>query len=132
MFTHTPRSFARLGLLSAGYDLAVTWPLMTPLTLGWLYALIGTLHGSLGLPAPMPLDVHGTMFANFAGSVVVIWSLARLVVRDQRLTRFDAGARWLFSAWMLTALLNGASPVLWVMLVIEAGMAVAQSLPLKR
>lgn len=49
-----------------------------------------------------------------------------------RLARYDAAGRWVFSAWMLNALLNGASPLLWGFLVVEPGFAVLQSLPLRR
>lgn len=132
MLTHTTASYTRLAKLSAIYDLAVTWPLILPITVGILFGLIGQLHGALGIAPPHLLDPHGMVFANFTGSVVIIWATARLLIKDLRLTRLDAVGRWLFSLAMLRAILNGASPVFYLMIVVELGFAVAQSLPMRK
>lgn len=127
----TPSTFSRIYRISAWYDVAVTWPFATPLTLAAMWNVMNGLHGSLALPALPGLSVHGTLFANFFGSVVLIWSAVRLIRNDPRLARYDAAGRWLFSAWMVNALMHGGSPLLGAFLTIELGFAVLQSLPVR-
>jgi hypothetical protein len=128
----TPLTFSKLYRVSAWYDLLVTWPYMTPITLAAMWSALNGLHGQAGF-SPLPeLTVYGVLFANFFGTVVIIWSVVRLRLNDPKLARYDAVGRWLFSAWMLQALLNGASPLLWGFLAIELGFAVLQSLPLRQ
>ncbi|MFY0618589.1 hypothetical protein [Shimia sp.] len=127
----SPNAFHRLFRISAWYDVLITWPYMTPLTLGFMWATLNSAHAASGL-TPLPvLTVYGTLFANFFGTVVIIWSVVRLRLNDMRLARYDAAGRWLFSTWMLYALLNGASPLLWGFLAVELCFAVLQSLPVK-
>src|SRR3546814_10402698 len=45
--------------------------------------------------------------------------------------RYDAAGRFLFSAWMLYALLHGASAVLWVFLFFEVVWGLVQVLPVR-
>ena len=125
----TPSTLHRIYRISAWYDCLVTWPYATPITLSVFWALLDTAHTNLSL-APLPaLGVYGVLFANFFGSVVLIWSVVRLRLNNVRLARYDAVGRWLFSAAMLHALWNGASPLVAVFLVIELCFAVLQSLP---
>lgn len=127
----SPTNFQRLYRISAYYDLLVTWPYATPVTLALFWNALGGGHAALGL-APLPeLNAYATLFANFFGTVVLIWSVLRLRLNDSRLARYDAIGRWAFSAWMLNALLDGASPILWGFLVVELTFAVLQSLPLR-
>lgn len=130
MLSHT--LFNRLFRLSAWYDIAVTWPYATPVTLGLIWQALNAAHQGAGLPQLPALTVHGTLFANFLGTVVLIWSAARLWLGDPTLARLDALGRRLFSAWMLNALMNGASPLLWGFLMIEVAFAVLQSLPVRK
>ncbi len=128
----SPRNFQRLYRLSAYYDLAVTWPYMTPLTLAMMWSLLNGAHSAAGLP-PLPfLNTYAVLFGNFFGTVVIIWSVLRLRLNNPMLARYDAVGRYAFSAWMLIALLNGASPLLWGFLVIEISFAILQSLPLRQ
>ena len=127
----SPSTFHRLYRISAWYDLLVTWPYMTPLTLALMWGALNGAHAATGLPPLPALTVYGTLFANFFGTVVIIWSVLRLRLNEPRLARYDAVGRWLFSAWMLTALLNGASPIIWGFLVIELSFAALQSLPVR-
>jgi len=127
----TSSSYRRFYRLSAWYDLLVTWALATPPTLALLWQGFDRLHGAFGLPQLPELSVYAILFANFLGSVVIVWSLVRLHLDDPRLGRYDAVARYLFSAWMIVALLNGASPVLWAFLIVEISFGVAQSLPVR-
>ncbi|KPA22129.1 hypothetical protein shim_15760 [Shimia sp. SK013] len=128
----SPTTFHRLFRASAYYDLLITWPYATPITLALFWNILNGTHASFGL-SPLPdLNAYATLFANFFGSVVLIWSVVRLRLNDARLARYDAVGRWLFSAWMLNALLNGASPLLWGFLAIELTFAVVQSLPVRQ
>lgn len=121
----------RLNRVSALYDVIVTWPFATPFTIGLFFWAVGHLHAAAGW-APLPeLSVFGVLFGNFFGTVVLIWSAVRLHLKDLRLMRYDALGRWLFSAWMLNAALNGASPVIWIFIAFELSFAVLQSLPAK-
>ena len=127
----TPSRYAQLYRLSAWYDLMVTWPYMTPLTLGLIWNALNTLHGATGLD-PLPgLTPYGVLFANFFGTIVIIWSVLRLRLNDPALGRYDAVGPWLFSAWMINALMQGASPLLGGFLAIELVFAVLQSLPVR-
>lgn len=125
-------TYNRIYRASAWYDLVITWPYATPLTFGIMWQMLGNLHDGLGLAALPVLTVYGILFGNFLGSVVIVWSIVRLWLDDARLGRFDAAARWLFSAWMIVALMNGASPILWVFLMVEISWGVAQSLPIRK
>ncbi|MDC0738576.1 hypothetical protein N6L24_09810 [Cognatishimia sp. SS12] len=126
------RQFHRIYRLSAWYDLIVTWPFATPITLALFWSSMGTAHDALGL-APLPaLDTYAVLFANFFGTVVLIWSVLRLRLNDVRLARYDAVGRWSFSAWQLYALSQGASPILWGFLIAEVIWAILQSLPLRK
>ncbi len=113
--------------LSAWYDLAVSAPFALPLTLTFVWnGVLTPASAALGLAPPAPLDPHGFLFANFFGSVVTIWAVVRLYLDDIRLAAFDGVGRVLFSVAMVHALLAGASPLLWGVLVIEVGFGVLQ------
>ncbi len=128
----SPIAYHRIYRLSAWYDLLVTWPFATPLTLAVFWSMMGGLHDTMGL-APLPgLSVYAVLFANFFGSVVLIWSVVRLRLNDVRLARYDAVGRWAFSAWQLYALSMGASPILWGFVIAEITWAILQSLPVKQ
>jgi hypothetical protein len=118
---------------SAAYDLVVTIGFATPWTLAVLVAVVGIGHNWLGLPGIVPdLDTWQVLFANLMGSVVVVWSLVRLHLRLAVLGRYDMAARWLFAAWQVNALLNGASWVLIVFLVAEVAFGILQALPYRK
>jgi hypothetical protein len=113
--------------LSAWYDLAVSAPFALPvtLTLVWDFALTPA-NAAMGFPALSALTAHGFLFANFFGSVVTIWAVVRLYLDDIRLAAFDGVGRLLFSIAMVNALLSGASPLIWGVLVIELVFAFLQ------
>lgn len=126
------RSFHRLFRLSAWYDVLVTFPYATPFTLAAMWWVLGQAHAVFGLPPLPALSAYSVLFANFFGTVVLLWATLRLRQDDARLARYDAVARWLFSAWMVWALVQGSSPLLWLFLAVELSFAVVQSLPVKR
>ena len=115
---------------SAWYDLLVTWPFATPWTFMWLYGSLAALAQTLALPGTVhPLDATHVMLANLLGSVVVVWSLARLMMPSVGLGRLDGVARFLFAAWQVNAYLSGASAIVLSFTAFELMFGVLQFLP---
>ncbi|WP_374672878.1 hypothetical protein [Ideonella sp.] len=128
-----PDRFLRIVRTSAWYDLAITWPFALPWTFVWLHGRLADTAVGLGVPGAWPtLDATHVLLANLMGSVVVVWSLARLMDPSVRLGRLDAAARGLFAAWQVTAVLNGASALLLAFTVVEVAFGVLQALPVRR
>ncbi|HHB81335.1 MAG TPA: hypothetical protein ENK83_06275 [Aliiroseovarius sp.] len=118
---------------SAIYDLVVTSGFATPFTfaLGWGH--LTALHTKLNLAGEVPqAGLYLTFMASLMGSVVVIWSLARLKINRAVLGRFDGAGRALFSAWMVWALSQGASGLIYFLLVPEVAWMVVQFLPYRK
>jgi hypothetical protein len=127
-----PLRYLSIVRASAWYDLLVTWPFATPWTFVWLYASMGALAQTLGLPGTVhPLDATHVMFANLLGSVVVVWSLARVMSPSVRLGRLDGLARFLFAAWQVNAYLSGASAIVLGFTFFELVFGVLQFFPVK-
>ncbi|MDE1169341.1 MAG: hypothetical protein PW845_29190 [Pseudomonas sp.] len=115
---------------SAWYDLIVTAGFMTPWTAAAVIKGFAALSNGLALDRPVPaLDVTAMLFANLLGSIVVVWSLWRLMHASREVGLYDAIARILFAAWQLFAVAQGASFLLLGFTVIEVGFAIAQVLP---
>ena len=125
-------TYRRIFLASAWYDLVVTAVFATPWTLALLYALLATIHRALGLGPLQLLPPEGVLYANFFGSVVIVWAVLRLRSGLVWLARYDAAARFMFSAAMIHALISGASPLLWGFLVIELTFGILQLLPFEK
>lgn len=121
----------RIYRASAIYDLVLSAPFAVAPGVWAVWAAMNTLSALAGLPALAPLDSHGMMFANFFGTIVTLWSVLRLYLDRTELARWDAVGRLSFSLAMAVALANGASPLLWPVLVIEMLWAVLQLLPLR-
>jgi hypothetical protein len=123
-------TYKTIARTSAIYDLVVTSPFMTPWTLVLTLDVIHGLHTTLGLPGAAPTfgAIH-LLFGGLLGSVVVVWSLARLHLNLAILGRYDALARFLFAAWQIFAVANGATPVVLIFTVFEIAFGVAQLLP---
>ena len=115
---------------SAWYDLIVTWPFATPWTFAWLHAQLTRLAQAGGLPGVIhPLDASQMLFANLLGSVVVVWSMARILQPGVRLGRLDGVARVLFAAWQLVAVQAGVSVIVLGFTFFEILFAILQFLP---
>ena len=82
-----------------------------------------------GLPLPVFGPFH-LLISSLFGSVVLVWSVLRMLDPQPRFGRYDAAARYLFSTWMAWALLETGQPVLWLFIVPELAWGLAQSLPL--
>ncbi len=104
--------YLRIVRASGWYDLVVTWPFALPWTFVWLHAQLGAVALALGLPGTLPpLDAMHVLLANLLGSVVVVWSVARIVAPSLLLGRLDGVARFLFAAWQVYAVAQGASGI---------------------
>lgn len=118
----------RLVVASAVYDLAMTTVFATPWTATAMLSLLQTLHTSAGFGgAPLPtFSPTHLFFVGLLGCVVTTWSMVRLRWPSPELGFADGLTRVAFSAWMVWALLMGASHLLVGLLVVEAGFGAAQ------
>lgn len=130
-----PFSFSanrRIVKASAIYDLLLTASFATPWTFAFAHAQISALNAALGgdvLPAFAPFHV---LFACLMGSIVLVWSVLRILEPTQRLGRFDGTGRFLFSLWMAWCLAVTGAPVLWLFVLPEFAWGVAQWWPVHR
>ena len=124
-------NYLRLVRASALYDLLVTAPFATPWSLAWLLRQLDTLGQGLGFATLPVFPPEALLLGNLLGSLVVVWSVLRLVRPSLLLGRYDAVARGLFALWQGWALYQGASPLLVVFLVFEIGFGIAQAWPLR-
>jgi len=125
-------AFLRLVRASAIYDVLMTGAFATPWTLLLLRQHLSDLNVSLGgMPLPLFEPFH-LLVGSLLGSVVLVWSVLRISDPQPRFGRYDAAARFLFSLWMIWALVETGQPVLWLFLLPELAWGVLQSLPLAR
>ncbi|MFJ4580698.1 hypothetical protein [Streptomyces echinatus] len=121
--------YTRLVRTSGWYDLIVTAGFATP----WTYALVHDLLSAGGdatglgtMPALTPMQ---TLYANLMGSVVVVWSVLRVVRPLPLHGLLDGVARVLFALWQAYALAHGGPAVLWPFLAVEVSFGIAQLAP---
>lgn len=125
-----PSRFLHIVRLSACYDMLATWPFATPWTFAIVYAQLAGVAKALALAGEIPpRDVMHTLLANLLGSVVLVWSLARLLRPSVLLGRLDAAARLLFAAWQIQAVRAGASSVILGFTAFELLFGILQWLP---
>ena len=74
------------------------------------------------------------LIACLLGSIVLVWSALRIVNPYLQLGRFDGAARFLFSTWMVWALVTTGAPLLWLFVVVvpEFAWGVARWWPVGR
>lgn len=124
--------YLKLVRASGIYDLLITAAFVTPWSFLLLHQALGDLHSQLGLagslPAFGPLQM---MMANLMGSIVCVWAWLRIRHPQQRLGRYDAAGRVLFACWQGYALSQGATALIWPILVLEVLWALAQLLPVR-
>ncbi|CRM61200.1 hypothetical protein HX810_02815 [Pseudomonas salomonii] len=122
----TPKHYRTLVRASAWYDLIITAAFVTP----WSFALVHGLLQGLNLPGELPpfLPAH-VLMANLLGSIVCVWAVLRIRDPQRQFGLYDAAGRGLFATWQLYALMQGATSVLWIILLLEVLWGVAQLLP---
>lgn len=117
---------------SAWYDLLIILPFVTPWTLDYLYALLLHQHQYWQFQGQFhSLNAMHYLFANLLGSIVLVWSLFRILHPQVLLGRYDAISRWLFSCWQIYAWLHGVSSLILLFTFFEIAFGVAQSLPIR-
>ena len=124
-------AFRRVVRASAIYDVLMTAPFLTPWTFLLLREHLNVLNVGLGGAPLPPFEPLHLLISSLFGSVVMVWSVLRVLDPQPRLGRYDAAARYLFSTWMAWALLETGQPLLWLFLVPELAWGLAQSLPLR-
>lgn len=117
---------------SAWYDLLIILPFVTPWTLDYLYALLQHQHQYWQFQGQFhSLNTMHYLFANLLGSIVLVWSLFRILHPQVLLGRYDAISRWLFSCWQIYAWLHGVSSLILLFTFFEIAFGIAQSLPVR-
>ncbi|MFJ9828992.1 hypothetical protein ACIRSU_32150 [Streptomyces sp. NPDC101160] len=79
-----------------------------------------------------PADRLTVLYANLMGSVVMVWSLLRVLRPLPLYGLLDGVARALFASWQAYALAHGAAPVVGLFLVVEVAWGVVQLSPWAR
>ena len=98
-----------------------------------MYGGLAMAAQALGLPGTVhPLDATHVLLANMLGSVVVVWSMARLLAPNVLFGRLDGVARLLFAAWQIFAYLSGANAIVLGFTAFELLFGVLQWLPVER
>jgi len=116
---------------SAYYDLFVTAVFATPWSFALAHSQLSRFNQWLGGAALPEFTPFHILFACLMGSVVLVWSLLRLLQPQLYHGRYDGSARLLFSTWMLWTLQATGAPLLWLFLVPEFTWGVLQWLPYK-
>ncbi|PMU07211.1 MULTISPECIES: hypothetical protein [unclassified Pseudomonas] len=128
----TSTQYRRLVKGSAWYDLIVTAAFVTPWSFVALHGVLLSVSQALNLSGELPtFEPMHMLMANLLGSIVCVWAVLRIRDPQQVYGRYDAVGRFLFSAWLLYALLHGASSLLVIFLVFELAWGVAQVLPVR-
>ncbi len=127
------KNYLKIVRISAWYDIVISVAFATPWSFALLIGSLSQLHDGLGLSGQMPVaGIYETLFANFFGTVVVIWSIVRLRQTSVFLGRLDGVARLLFAAWQVNALMSGASSLITAFLVVELVFGVIQWWPVAK
>ncbi|VVN43719.1 hypothetical protein PS662_05652 [Pseudomonas fluorescens] len=128
----TSMQYRRLVRGSAWYDLIVTAAFITPWSFAALQGGLLSVSQFFDLPGELPaFEPMHMLMANLLGSIVCVWAVLRIGDPQPIYGRYDAVGRFLFAAWQLYALLQGASSLLVIFLVFELAWGVAQVLPVR-
>lgn len=128
------RLATRIIRLSAGYDLLLTAAFPLPFTAPLAFDGLRLLQTTLGTTGqlPDPGDLVALLFANMMGSLVVVWSVFRLLRPTLLAGAGDATARFLFALAMASCLLSGGTTILWGLLILELGWGLLQAWVVQR
>ncbi len=129
MPTVTLPAYLRITRASALFDILVVAPFATPWTFLLLYPQLSNLNIALGGPMLATFAPIHVLIACLMGSLVLLWSVRRLLEPSLALGRYDGAGRFLFASWMLWALAESPVPVVWLFLVPELLWGVAQWWP---
>ncbi|EPA98151.1 hypothetical protein D3C76_672960 [compost metagenome] len=128
----TSMQYRRLVRGSAWYDLIVMAAFATPWSFAAVHGLLLSLSQAFNLSGELPpFEPMHVLMANLLGSIVCVWAVLRIRDPQQVYGRYDAVARFLFSAWQAYALIHGVSSLLVIFLVFELMWGIAQVLPVR-
>ena len=116
-------------------DMAITLPFALPLIATELITIIYFIDRSLGFGTPPTMFDMGPLailFVHIMGVLGVVWALARLWLTSPLLARIDAIARLAVTALIVSAIAQGATPVLWLFVLTEIGGSAIQFMTLRR
>jgi len=112
----------------AGADMVITLPFALPFIADAMIVLIYAIDRQFGLDTPSVFFEMGPlamMFAHIMGVLGVLWAVVRLRNPSSDLARLDAFARLAVAALIVYAMMQGATPVLWLFVATElAGCAI--------
>ncbi|MBO6634362.1 hypothetical protein [Parvibaculum sp.] len=103
-------------------DLSVTLPFALPFIADAMIVLIYGIDRGLDLGTPalsFEMGPLAMMFVHIMGVLGVIWALARLRNPSPDLARIDAFARIAVAVLIIYAMMQGATPVLWLFVATE-------------
>jgi hypothetical protein len=131
MHSFTQQTYLKIVRASGVYDVLMTAAFATPWTFALLLSHLSAVNQLLG-GAPLPgFGPFQVLVACLLGSVVMVWSVLRIVEPRVLLGRFDGAARFLFSTWMAWTLFVTGAPVLWLFVIPELMWGVVQWLPVE-
>lgn len=124
-------SYRRIVLASAWYDLFATIGFATPWTFAAIHVVLTA--AAAGLPGSFPeFEPAHVLLANLLGSIVTIWAVIRIRDPRREYGLYDAAGRFLFAAWQIYAVANGASVVLLAFTTVEVLFLFLQLLPVAK
>jgi len=129
MPTVTLSTYLRITRASALFDILIVAPFATPWTFALLYPQLDRLNIWLGGAALAHFARIHILITCLMGSLVLLWSVRRLIEPSLALGRYDGAGRFMFASWMTWALAQGGLPLVWLFLVPELLWGVAQWWP---
>lgn len=129
MPTVTLSTYLRITRASALFDILIVAPFATPWTFALLYPQLNRLNLWLGGTTLAPFAEIHILITCLMGSLVLLWSVRRLLEPSLALGRYDGAGRFLFASWMSWALMQGELPLVWLFVVPELIWGVAQWWP---
>lgn len=108
------------------YDLMLVAPLAVPGGVGWMLGWLGPVNVALGGEAYPTLAGIPLLLAQLMGSIIVTWSVLRIVWPRWQLGVADAASRGLFSLHYALLIASGGHPLGWFLLVPEVLWGLAQ------
>jgi hypothetical protein len=127
--TVTLSTYLRITRASALFDILIVLPFATPWSFLLLYPHLNAVNQWLGGAMLPPFAGIHILITCLMGSLVLLWSVRRLMEPSLALGRYDGAGRFLFATWMVWALVEGGLPLVWLFLVPELLWGVAQWWP---
>ena len=113
--------YIRIIKMSAWYDLIVTLPFMFPFSAAIIISKFSLFNQYMGWEGEIPVfEPFHIFFMNLLGSIVVAWSILRIIRPIKLYGLVDGITRLFFSFWMAYyAMLFTGTSVLWIFFIPE-------------